>query len=135
GGAMYHSMSLEGYFSTIAGLVIVMPSTSFDAHGLLLSAGEYDGPVICLEPKWLYRQSVGPAFPEESGDPAASEAIKRSILKGEVPDLPDVYVPFGKGIVRRPGTDVTMVAWGRAVWRCLAVAEALAGEGIDAEVI
>ena len=41
-----------------------MPSTSFDAHGLMLTAGEYDGPVICLEPKWMYRQTLGPAFPE-----------------------------------------------------------------------
>jgi len=54
GGAMYHSMSVEGYFSHIPGLVVVMPSTSFDAHGLLLTAGDYDGPVICLEPKWMY---------------------------------------------------------------------------------
>ncbi|MCB9663852.1 MAG: hypothetical protein H6732_07050 [Alphaproteobacteria bacterium] len=133
GGAMYHSMSLDGYLSGIPGLVVIMPSTSFDAHGLLLTAGEYDGPVVCLEPKWMYRQTLGPAFPGE--DPAAAQALKRSIMKGEVPELPDVHVPFGKGIVRRPGGDVTVVAWGRAVWRAMAAADALAEAGVQAEVI
>lgn len=135
GGAMYHSMSLDGYFSTIPGLVVIMPSTSFDAHGLLLTAGAYDGPVICLEPKWLYRQTLGPAFPGEDATSDEAQAVKRAILRGEVPELPDVYVPFGKGAVRRQGSDVTLVSWGRAVWRSLAAAEALAAEGVQAEVI
>jgi 2-oxoisovalerate dehydrogenase E1 component len=65
GGAMYHSMSVDGYFTPIPGLVSCMPSTSFDAHGLLLTAGDYRGPVVCLEPKWMYRQTLGPAFPGE----------------------------------------------------------------------
>ena len=68
GGAMYHSMSLDGFYGSIPGLVIIMPSTSFDAHGLMLAAGEYDGPVMCLEPKWMYRQTLGPAFPGEPTD-------------------------------------------------------------------
>ena len=135
GGAMYHSMSVEGYFSAIPGLVLIMPSTSFDAHGLMLTAGEYDGPVICLEPKWLYRQNLGPAFPGEPTDPAGVRELKKSIMRGEVPELPDVYVPFGKGAVRRDGTDVTIVAWGRAVYTSLAAAESLAARGISAEVI
>jgi 2-oxoisovalerate dehydrogenase E1 component len=135
GGAMYHSMSVDGYFGSIPGLVICMPSTSFDAHGLLLTAGEYDGPVIFLEPKWMYRQTLGPAFPGEPTDPAEVAALKKRIMRGEVPDIEDVYVPFGKAAVRREGTDVTVVAWGRAVWTCLAAAEALAKEGVSAEVI
>ena len=135
GGAMYHSMSVDGYFSGIPGLVIVMPSTSFDAHGLMLAAGDYDGPVICLEPKWMYRQTLGPAFPGEPTDPAEVRAMKKAIMRGEIPDVPDVHVPFGKGVVRRAGTDVTVVSWGRAVWTSLKAAAALEKEGVSAEVI
>jgi len=135
GGAMYHSMSLDGYFSSIPGLVLLMPSTSFDAHGLLLTAGDYDGPVVMLEPKWMYRQTLGPAFPGEPTDAEAVTALKKSIMRGEVPELPDVRVPFGKAAVRRAGEHVTMVAWGRAVWTCVAAAETLAAAGISAEVI
>ncbi|MBW2254081.1 MAG: hypothetical protein JRI25_05715 [Deltaproteobacteria bacterium] len=135
GGAMYHSMSMDGFYASIPGLVIVMPSTSFDVHGLLLAAGEYDGPVVCLEPKWMYRQTLGPAFPGESTDPKAVQALKKRIMRGEVPDLPDVVVPFGKGVVRRTGRDLTLVAWGRAVWTSLDAAAKLAQQGISAEVI
>ncbi|MBX2799161.1 MAG: hypothetical protein KTR31_15920 [Myxococcales bacterium] len=135
GGAVYHSMSVDGYFTPIPGLVVVMPSTSFDVHGLLLTAGDYDGPVVCLEPKWMYRQTLGPAFPGEPTDPGEISAMKKAIMRAEVPDLPDVRVPFGKGIVRRAGSDLTIVAWGRAVWTSLKAADALAEQGIDAEVI
>ncbi len=135
GGAMYHSMSVEGYFTPIPGLVICMPSTSFDAHGLLLTAGDYKGPVVFLEPKWMYRQNLGPAFPGEPTEAGAVTALKKSITRGEVPDLSDVYVPFGKGVVRRPGDDVTIVAWGRAVWTSMKAAEVLAAQGVEAEVI
>jgi len=135
GGAMYHSMSLDGFYTPIPGLVVVMPSTSFDVHGLMLAAGEYDGPVLSLEPKWMYRQTLGPAFPGEPTDPKALQALKKRIMRGEVPELPDVIVPFGKGIVRRAGRDLTIVAWGRAVWTSLDAAAALARQGISAEVI
>lgn len=135
GGAMYHSMSVDGYFTPIPGLVVVMPSTSFDAHGLMLTAGEYDGPVVCLEPKWMYRQALGPALPGEPVDAAGQAELKKRITRGEVPELEDVYVPFGKAALRRAGRDVTIVAWGRAVWTSLAAAEALAAQGVDAEVI
>jgi 2-oxoisovalerate dehydrogenase E1 component len=135
GGAMYHSMSVDGYFGSIPGLCIVMPSTSFDAHGLMLAAGEYDGPVVCLEPKWMYRQTLGPAFPGEPTDPEDVRAMKKAIMRGEIPDVPDVFVPLGKGVIRRAGADVTVVAWGRAVWTCLAAAETLAAQGISCEVI
>ena len=135
GGALYHSMSVDGYFSSIPGLVLCMPSTSFDVHGLMLTAGDYDGPVVMLEPKWMYRQSLGPAFPGEPLDKAQRTKLKKSIMRGEVPDLADVKVPFGKGIVRREGTDCTVVAWGRAVWTSMAAADELAKQGIQAEVI
>ncbi len=135
GGAIYHSMSVDGFFTPIPGLVIVMPSTSFDAHGLMLTAGEYEGPVVCLEPKWMYRQTLGPAFPGEPTDADEIAAVKRRIMRGEIPDVPDVYVPFGKGVVRRAGDDVTIVAWGRAVWTALDAAATLAQSGVSAEVI
>lgn len=135
GGAIYHSMSVDGYFASIPGLVVIMPSTSFDVHGLLLSAADYDGPVVCLEPKWMYRQSLGPAFPGEPTDPAEINAMKKALMRAEVPDLPDVRVPIGKAAIRREGADVTLVAWGRAVWTAMKAADTLAKQGIDLEVI
>ncbi len=136
GGAVYHSMSLDGYFTPIPGLTIVMPSTSFDVYGLIMSAAKYRGPVVVLEPKWMYRQSLGPAFPGEPTDAEGILALKKSIMRGEIPDIPaDLAVPLGKGIIRRPGRDVTVVAWGRAVWTCMKAAEALAKEGIELEII
>ncbi|MCB9679768.1 MAG: hypothetical protein H6737_31975 [Alphaproteobacteria bacterium] len=135
GGAIYHSMSVDGYFCSIPGLVVIMPSTSFDIHGLLLTAGDYDGPVICLEPKWMYRQSLGPAFPGEPTDPAEIQAMKKALMRADVPDIADVRVPFGKAAIRREGSDVTVVAWGRAVWTAMAAAETLQKEGLSAEVI
>jgi 2-oxoisovalerate dehydrogenase E1 component len=136
GGAVYHSMSLDGYFSPIPGLVICMPSTSFDAFGLLKTAADYRGPVVMLEPKWMYRQSLGPAFPGEPTDKAEIGALRKGLMRGEIPDIPsDIRVPFGKSITRREGTDVTIVSWGRAVWTSLDAAEALAADGIEAEVI
>ncbi len=136
GGAVYHSMSLDGYFTPIPGLTIIMPSTSFDIYGLLMSAALYRGPVVVLEPKWMYRQSLGPAFPGEPTDSAGITALKKSIMRGEVPEIsPDLVVPLGKAVVRRPGRDITLVAWGRAVWTAMRAAETLGSEGIELEII
>ncbi len=136
GGAVYHSMSLDGYFTPIPGLTIVMPSTSWDVYGLLMAAARYRGPVVVLEPKWMYRQALGPAFPGEPTDPAEILALKKTIMRGEIPDIPaDLAVPLGKATIRRPGNGVTLVAWGRAVWTGMRAAEELAKEGIDVEVI
>ncbi|MAY81061.1 MAG: hypothetical protein CL930_09790 [Deltaproteobacteria bacterium] len=136
GGAVYHSMSLDGYFTPIPGLVIVMPSTSFDAFGLLKTAAEYGGPVVVLEPKWMYRQSLGPAFPGEPTDKDDIAKLRKGLMRGDIPDIPsDVRVPFGKAAIRREGADVTIVSWGRAVHTSLDAAEALAADGVEAEVI
>ncbi len=136
GGAVYHSMSIDGYFAGIPGLTIIMPSTSFDVYGLLMSAARYRGPVVCLEPKWMYRQSLGPAFPGEPTDADAILALRKSITRGEIPDLPEnMAIPLGKGIVRRAGRDVTCVAWGRAVWTAMRAAETLAKTGVELEII
>lgn len=136
GGAVYHSMSVDGYFTPIPGLVIVMPSTSFDVYGLLLTAAEYGGAVICLEPKFAYRLALGPAFPGEPTREDEAAALKKSIMRGEIPEIdPDVRVPIGSAATRRRGGDVTVVAWGRAVWTAMDAATELAKEGIEAEVL
>ncbi len=138
GGAIYHSMSVDGFFSPIPGLVLVMPSTSYDAYGLLLSAAEYGGPVVFLEPKYCYRRSLGPAFSDEpeASDKTAVKALKDQIRKGGIPTIgKGVRVPLGKGIVRRTGSDLTMVGWGRGALFSEEVAQTLSEEGISAEVI
>jgi 2-oxoisovalerate dehydrogenase E1 component len=136
GGAIYHSMSLDGYFTPIPGLVVCMPSTSFDAFGLLKTAADFRGPVVMLEPKWMYRQSLGPAFPGEPTEKDAISVLRKGLMRGEVPDIPsEIRVPFGKAAIRRSGTDITIVSWGRAVWTSLEAAKTLAEDGIEAEVI
>jgi 2-oxoisovalerate dehydrogenase E1 component len=136
GGAVYHSMSEDGYFTPIPGLVILMPSTSWDIYGLLMTAAEYDGPVVVLEPKWMYRQNLGPAIEGEPTDPAEIKALKKAIMRKEVPQLSKSHrVPFSKGVIRRSGEDLTIVAWGRAVWTSLDAAKELEKQGVSAEVI
>lgn len=136
GGAVYHSMSLDGYFTPIPGLVIVMPSTSWDVYGLLMTAAEFKSAVIVLEPKWMYRQSLGPSFPGEPTGKDEVAAMKKAIMRGEIPDIdPSFRVPIGKAAIRREGRDVTIVSWGRAVWTSLEAAAELAKDGVDAEVI
>lgn len=136
GGAVYHSMSVDGYFTPIPGLVICMPSTSWDVYGLLMTAAEYGSAVVMLEPKWMYRQALGPAFPGEPQDKDSIAALKKAIMRGEIPDLdPSLRVPIGKAAIRREGRDITIVSWGRAVWTSLDAAADLAKEGVDAEVI
>ena len=136
GGAVYHSMSLDGYLSAIPGLVLLMPSTSIDVYGLLMTAAEYRGPVIVLEPKWMYRQYKGAAFPGEPTDQKEIAKLRKFIMRGGIPDIDDgVRVPFSKLAVRRSGSDVTIVAWGRAVWTALDAAAELEKQGIDAEVL
>jgi 2-oxoisovalerate dehydrogenase E1 component len=136
GGAIYHSMSNDGYFSSIPGLVLVMPSTSFDAYGLLMTAAEYNGPVVFLEPKFMYRLHIGPAFPGEPTDPDAIDKLRKDVLHGGIPEIdPSIRVPFGKAATRRHGDDLTIVAWGRAVYTALDAATRLESQGIQAEVI
>lgn len=137
GGAVYHSMCMEGFYSSIPGLTIVAPTTSRDCYGLLRSAAEFSGPVVVLESKGLYRMSLGDAFPGEPSDAEEIKQLKKAIgMQGLIPDVPkDFRVPLGKAAVRKPGKDLTVVTWGRCT---LFVAEALAElttKGIDAEVI
>ena len=109
--AAQHSQSLEAWFSHIPGLVVIAPSTPYDAKGLLTAAIRDDNPVIFLEHKVLYLSRSGPV-PEEN-----------------------YAIPIGKAAIRRPGTDVTIIATQLMVHRALAAAFELERDGISAEVI
>ena len=117
-----HAQSLEAFFCHVPGLKVVAPSTAYDAKGLLKAAVRDDNPVIVFEHKLLYG-SKGPRTEKGALSPV-----------GEVPDE-DYIVPIGKGIVRRQGKDVTIIGKLLTMYRALAAAEALAKDGIDAEVI
>jgi pyruvate/2-oxoglutarate/acetoin dehydrogenase E1 component len=110
GAAAQHSQSLEAWFAHIPGLKVVMPATPADAKGLLLAAIRDPNPVIVIEHKLLYR------------------------ARGPVPEEP-VAEPLGRAAIRRPGQDLTIIAWSIMVSRALEAAAVLAAEGIDAEVI
>jgi pyruvate dehydrogenase E1 component beta subunit len=117
-----HAQSLEAFFTHIPGLKVVAPATAYDAKGLLKSAVRDDNPVIIFEHKLLYG-SKGPRSEKGALSPI-----------GEVPDG-DYVVPIGEGVVRRAGTDVTIVGKLLTLYRALGAAEKLAQEGISAEVI
>jgi acetoin:2,6-dichlorophenolindophenol oxidoreductase subunit beta len=110
GGAAQHSQSIEAWYAHVPGLKVVEPSTPHDAKGLLLAAIADPDPVIVFEHKLLYK------------------------AKGPVPE--GYYtIPIGEAAVRREGRDLTIVATGIMAPRALEAAEALAGEGVEAEVI
>ncbi len=117
-----HAQSLEAFFTHIPGLKVVAPATAYDAKGLLKSAVRDDNPVLVFEHKLLYG-SKGPRSERGALSPI-----------GEVPE-DDYVVPIGRGIIRRGGKDVTLVGKLLTLYRALAAAEQLAGEGIEAEVI
>jgi pyruvate dehydrogenase E1 component beta subunit len=110
GAAAHHSQSLEAWFTHTPGLRVVFPSTPADAKGLLKTCIRGLDPVIFFEHKRLYK------------------------MAGEVADG-ELLLPLGKADVKREGTDVTVVATGWMVHQALEAAEALAGDGISAEVI
>ena len=110
GSAAQHSQALQGLFMHIPGLKLVMPSTCYDAKGLMLSAIADNNPVIIIEHRFNFK------------------------YKGLVPE--HIYrVPLGKGVMRRDGKDVTLVAISYMVTEALKAAEELAKDGIEAEVI
>ena len=111
GAAEHHSESMEAIYAHTPGLKVVVPSTPYDAKGLLLAAIEDPDPVIFCEPIRLYRA-----------------------VKEEVQD--DWYtIPIGEARVERTGTDVTLVSWGAMTKETRGAADVLAAEGIAAEVI
>lgn len=108
--AAQHSQSLEAWFMHVPGLQVVIPSTPYDAKGLMKTALRGRDPVLYIEYKRLYT------------------------TEGEVPE--DEYtIPFGQADVKRQGTDVTIVATGPMVSKALEAADMLAPEGIDVEVV
>jgi len=117
-----HAQSLEAFFTHVPGLKVVCPATAYDAKGLLKSAVRDDNPVIIFEHKLLYGSKGART---EKGSISAA---------GEVPEE-DYTVPIGKGVIRREGKDVTIVANLLMLYRALSAAETLAQQGIEAEVI
>jgi pyruvate dehydrogenase E1 component beta subunit len=110
GAAAQHSQCLEALFMHLPGLKVVMPSTPYDAKGLLIQSIRDDNPVVFLEHKVLYA------------------------MEGEVPDE-EYTIPLGQADVKREGSDVTVVATANMVHTALGAAEKLAGEGIGVEVV
>lgn len=108
--AAQHSQSLYAMFTAIPGVKVVVPSTPYDAKGLLLAAIEDNDPVIFFEDKTLYN------------------------MIGDVPEGHYTF-PLGKADIKRVGTDVTIVAIGKQVHTALNAAERLAVSGIEVEVI
>jgi 2-oxoisovalerate dehydrogenase E1 component len=113
-GALCHSQNIESFFAHIPGLKIALPSTALDAYGLLKNAIRGEDPVLFLEHKGLYRQNHA---------------------KSQLPTDTDWLLPFGKGRVRREGTDLTVITYGAMVQRSLQAASRLEGDGISVEVI
>jgi len=127
-----HEQSLWGWLAHIPGLVVVVPATPFDAGGLMLSALEYDGPIIYLEHKLLADYWL--EFLGSGGRKTVSYDIPRD---GAYATIPQKWqpVPLGKAVERRNGSDVTIVSVGVGVHRALEAAEILHEHGVSAGVI
>jgi pyruvate dehydrogenase E1 component beta subunit/2-oxoisovalerate dehydrogenase E1 component len=108
--AAQHSHSLEAFFAHVPGLRLVAPATLEDARGMLATALAEPDPVIILEHVMLYNMT---------GKIAANAGA----------------VDIDRAVVRRPGRDVTLIAWSNSLWKALEAAEVLAKAGIEAEVI
>jgi len=110
-GAIFHSQSPEAWFIHTPGLKVVVPSTPYDAKGLLKASIRDDNPVIYLEHKYLYRR-----------------------IKEEVPKE-DFIIPLGKGDIKRKGDDITLITYGAMVHIALEASNILQKAGIETEVI
>ncbi|HET7627482.1 MAG TPA: alpha-ketoacid dehydrogenase subunit beta [Bacillales bacterium] len=110
-GALYHSQSVEAIFANTPGLKIVMPSTPYDAKGLLKAAIRDDDPVLFFEHKRGYR-----------------------LLKSEVPE-DDYVLEIGKADVKREGNDITVITYGLCTHLAMQAAEKLEADGISAHVL
>ena len=110
-GALYHSQSVEAFFTHVPGLKVVIPSTPYDAKGLLRSSIRDEDPVLFFEHKKMYRS-----------------------VRGDVPDG-EYTVPLGRAAVTRAGTQLTVIGYGLMAHYALEAAERVAEEGVSAEVI
>ena len=142
-GSVYHSHSFDATATHIPGWKIVMPSTPRDAYGLLLSAIQDPNPVMFLMPKALLRMKAAPGelLPGEPDDDKVLATMidaplgDRTSWKPSWPELEELYIPIGEARLAREGTDVTVISYGRNVPMCIAAADELAAEGIEAEII
>ncbi len=105
-----HSQALYSIFAHIPGLKVITPSTPYDVKGLLISAVNDPNPIVFVDDRWLYS------------------------IKGEVPSE-EYTIPIGKGIVRRAGTQVTIVSFSYAMHLAIEATEILSKDGIDVELI
>lgn len=127
GRAAQHSQSVEAYFMHTPGLFIAMPSTPYDAKGLMTTAIRLNDPVLFLEHKLLY----GAASPG-GGKPKSDKQTGK--IGVDVPEA-QYEIPFGEADVKIEGSDVTVIATLVMVHRAIIAAEELAGDGISVEVI
>ena len=127
GRAAQHSQSLEAWFMHTPGLKVVMPSTPYDAKGLLKSAIRDDNPVVFLEHKLLY----GAASP---GGKAQTAVDKLGKAFKPAPES-EYTIPLGEADIKRRGNDVTVVATSLMVHKSIKAAEELEKQGIDVEII
>lgn len=111
GGGLYHSQSVEAMFAHVPGLKVVIPSTPYDAKGLLKSAIRDPNPVVYFEPKKGYR-----------------------LIRGALPEG-EVLVPLGACKIVRQGSDLSVFSYGMMQHYCVMAAETLAQEGIDVELV
>ncbi|HKZ24982.1 MAG TPA: alpha-ketoacid dehydrogenase subunit beta [Acidimicrobiia bacterium] len=111
GAAEHHSESSEAIYAHIAGLKVVVPSTPYDAKGLLLAAIDDPDPVVFLEPIRLYR------------------SVKEEVAEGKY------IVSIGSARLEREGTDVTLITWGAMIKETREAAEQLAADGVSVEVV
>ena len=110
-GALYHSQSVEAFFAHIPGLKVVIPSTPYDAKGLLRSSIRDNDPVLFFEHKKMYRS-----------------------VRGDVPDT-DYTIPLGRASVTREGSQLTVIAYGLMAHYALEAADVVMDEGISVEVV
>lgn len=110
-GGLYHSQSPEAFFAHVPGLKIVVPRNPYQAKGLLLASIRDDNPVLFLEPKRIYRASVG-----------------------DVPE-DDYELPLGKAEVVKQGSDITLLAWGAQMEVMEKAAEMADKQGVSSEII
>jgi len=111
-GALYHSQSIEAFYSHVPGLKVVVPSTPADALGLMRTAVDDPDPVMILEPKKLYR-----------------------LAKGPLPDDRQFSIPLGRAALRRLGDDVTIIAYGAMAHLACEASDRLAENGVGARVL
>ena len=117
-----HAQSLEAFLTHVPGLKVICPATAYDAKGMLKQAIRDDNPVMVFEHKLLYGSK---------GNRSEKSALSPV---GEVPEE-DYIVPFGQSIIRREGTDITVVANLLMMYRAMEAAEVLSEEGISLEII